>query len=81
MQDPQPAVTHGTGGEKLDGIRQATASLTDGVVEDAGRQPAVGGSNHIAADENPRGGVAVKGLHHIKKFLPAVSTDIHLSSF
>ena len=80
VQNLEPAVARGAGGEQLDGVGQAVARFADRIVEDALGQAPDSFLNHDAAEDYSRRGVSVKGGGQFVEFFVCVTADLHFVS-
>jgi len=69
VEDLQPAVADGAGGEELYGVGEADRGLTDGVEEFTLREIFQGRLDDEAADDQPRGQIAVKRFYEMDIFI------------
>ncbi len=72
-----PVVARAAQGKELYGIGQAFTRFHHRLEERPLRDARLGKLDHIAADEQPRGGVAVKILGKSLEFLKGIRSDIH----
>jgi len=78
VEDPQPAVSHGTWREKLNGVGQATPGLAYGIKQHPLPHLAQGQIHHEPTHHQTGSGITVKGNDCLQVFFISIRAYLHV---